>query len=94
MQELKPDPASSPNPASGIAQKTPGFTLLGQLHSLFLRKADSKFEEARQLLKPPMLDLSSPADSLDTGKLNKLINYIKGGLPSFVLICTFYGQIH
>lgn len=94
MKEMKPDPTSPANLDSHVAQETPGLSLLTQLHSLFLRKADSRFEEAQQLLNPQIFDQANIADSLDTGKLNKLINYIKSGVPSLVLMFTTYSQLY
>ncbi|MDF2573050.1 MAG: hypothetical protein K0R55_4654 [Sporomusa sp.] len=92
MQEMKPDPIIPVDANSPVSQKTPGFSLLNQLHNLFLRKADLKFAEAQQLLNQQTYDQATIADSLDTGKLNKLINYIKTGTPSLVLMFSVYSS--
>ncbi|MDF2876149.1 MAG: hypothetical protein K0R22_2832 [Sporomusa sp.] len=76
------------NPAASVPQRTPGFELFSTIHNLFMGRAESKAEEAQQLLNPQLDDSTNIADSLDTGKLSKLINYIKGGTPSLALIYT------
>lgn len=89
MQEMKP----GSNPAPSLPQRTPGFTFFTAIHSLFMGKAESKAEEAQQLLNP-QIEEANIADSLDTGKLTKLINYIRGGAPSVVLLSsTAYGLL-
>ncbi|HWR44927.1 hypothetical protein [Sporomusa sp.] len=93
MQEMKPGPVSPAKPAPSVPQETPGFELLNKLHSLFLRKADTKFDEAQQLLNPQTPAPTNIADSLDTGKLSKLINYIKNGTPSLILMYSTCGLL-
>ncbi|QDR82147.1 hypothetical protein [Sporomusa termitida] len=89
MQEMKP----GSDPTRSLPQRTPGFEFFTAIHSLFMGKAESKAEEAQQLLNPQISDENNPADSLDTGKLTKLINYIRGGAPSLLLVYTAYGLL-
>ena len=84
MQEMKPGSA----PAPSLPQRTPAIEFFSSIHSLFMGKAESKAEEAQQLLNPQIADENNIADSLDTGKLTKLISYIRGGAPAIVLAYT------
>lgn len=88
MQETKPSPVQ---PAKPVPPATPGFSLLRELHNLFIRKAAGKEKEADSLLHPQPADPAKITDSLGTGKLTKFINYIRKGVPPLAVVVTTYG---
>jgi|GEM_PF-2061893 len=84
MQEVNP---------SQFPFKSPTFSLLPKPNSLFMSKATSKAEEAQQLLNPQPAGPINITDSLNTGKLSRLVTYIKHGIPSVVLVYSSFSQV-
>ncbi|MGL5514388.1 MAG: hypothetical protein ACRDBM_14300, partial [Sporomusa sp.] len=60
---------------------------------LFMSKANAKAKEAQQLLNPQPAGPINITDSLNTGKLSRLITYIKHGMPSVLLVYSGFSQV-
>lgn len=88
MQDIKTTPVQPTKPSP--TPKTPGSSLFYQLHNLFVRKAAIKDAEAQEILNPKATQPDTVSDSLNTGKLTKLVNYIKNTIPVTVLAFTAY----
>jgi hypothetical protein len=93
MQEPKPPPVPPVQPATPVTPATPGFTLLNELHNLFIRKAALREQEAYALLHPQPPGPASITDSLGTGKLTKFIRYIRTGIPPLAILAFTCSQV-
>ncbi len=93
MQETKPTPVPPVQPVTPVPPATPGFTLLHELHNLFIRKAALRDQEASSLLQPQPPGPASITDSLETGKLTKFIRYIRTGILPLAVLAATYRQL-
>lgn len=74
MQEIKTNPAK---PFIPSPRRQTGFSFFGALQNMTILRASTAAEGAQQLLNPDVPTPASVTDSLNTGKLTKLIKYIK-----------------